>query len=176
MSSITIRSARQLRATTLLMEASTSAQERVAGRDSRENQATRRPALKTAWGSASQKCDLPAPLGPQKTRFTARPIHSRVMSACGVGRGPSESSGRQLSKVFPEGEPAGPCGCEWRRVPGRRPPRRRGRAEPRRGPSAARVRWRRLRGCLAHVGQAHQLQEGGQLVGQGRRWRRLQRL
>src|SRR5215472_11884814 len=62
MSSMAIKSARQMRATTLGTEASTLARAIVAVSDSKENQATRRPASIAAWPSASQKWLLPVPL------------------------------------------------------------------------------------------------------------------
>ena len=52
-----------MRATTLPTEAPTLAPFTVAVSDSRENHATRLPASMTACPSASQKCDLPEPLG-----------------------------------------------------------------------------------------------------------------
>ena len=55
MSSITMRSLRQMRATTRLIDASTLARPMVRVSDSRVNQATRRPASMTAWARASTK-------------------------------------------------------------------------------------------------------------------------
>ena len=76
-------------------------------RVSRVNQATRRSFSIAAWARASTKCDLPVPDGPAMTRFSARPIHSRVASAFWVAAGMEESSGRQEAKVLPAGKPGG---------------------------------------------------------------------
>ena len=70
------------------------------------NQATRRSFSIAAWARASTRCDLPVPDGPATTRFSARPIHSRVASASWVAAGTEDSSGRQEENVLPEGNPA----------------------------------------------------------------------
>ena len=49
---------------------------------------------------------MPVPDGPARTRFSARPSHSSVASACWVGSGMADSVSRQLSSVLPDGKPA----------------------------------------------------------------------
>src|SRR5437660_12377052 len=88
MSSITISSERQMRATTLVTEASTLALVMVAVSDSSENQETRIPASMTAWPTASAKWLLPVPLGPHSARFSARPTrqgHQGLLGGPGNG-------------------------------------------------------------------------------------------
>ena len=51
------------------------------------NQATVRPVSMASWPSASQEWLLPVPDGPHTQRFSCRSTHSRVRSACWVGRG-----------------------------------------------------------------------------------------
>ena len=70
------------------------------------NQATRRSFSIAAWARASARWDLPVPDGPAMTRFSARPIHSRVASAFWVASGTEDSSGRQDENVFPDGNAA----------------------------------------------------------------------
>ena len=103
---MTTSSARQMRATTLVTDASTLARPRASVSDSRLNHATRMPASITAWAMASVKWLLPVPLGPQMARFSARPTHSKVRRACWVGRGMDERAGSKESKVLPLGSPA----------------------------------------------------------------------
>src|SRR6266508_2289159 len=64
MSSTTIRSQRQMRATVRATVASALARPMVAVRLSRVNQTTRRSASMAAWASASTKWLLPVPEGP----------------------------------------------------------------------------------------------------------------
>ena len=73
---------------------------------SRVNQATCLPASTAAWPRASSRNVLPVPDGPQTTRFSCRPIHSRVRSAAWVGAGTEDSCSSQASKVFPVGNAA----------------------------------------------------------------------
>jgi hypothetical protein len=56
------------------------------------------------WARASTKCDLPVPDAPATARFSARPIHSSVDSACWVGAEIDDSSGRQVANVLPAGK------------------------------------------------------------------------
>jgi hypothetical protein len=70
------------------------------------NQATVIPASTAACPSASQKCDLPVPDGPQTQRFSLRCTHSSVLSASWVGRGMVEACSSQSPKVFPAGNAA----------------------------------------------------------------------
>src|SRR5207244_5100484 len=57
-------------------------------------------------GGSERLAEVGLAVGPQMAKFSARPTHSRVISACWVGVGMEESSRRQLSKVLPEGKPA----------------------------------------------------------------------
>ena len=73
---------------------------------SRVNQATFLPDSTTAWPRASSRKVLPVPDGPQTTRFSCRPIHSRVRSADWVGAGTEDRCSSQASNVFPVGKAA----------------------------------------------------------------------
>jgi hypothetical protein len=70
------------------------------------NHATVRPSSTAAWPSASQKCDLPVPDGPQIHKVSLFLIHSRVFSASCVGRGIDEAASSQSPNVLPAGKPA----------------------------------------------------------------------
>lgn len=61
----------------------------------------------TCCSRASRKTVLPVPAGPQTTRFSRRPTHSRVCSACWVGNGIDDAVGSQASKVLPGREAGG---------------------------------------------------------------------
>src|SRR5665213_696675 len=52
---------------------------------------------------ASKKWLLPVPLGPQTTRFSARPTHSRFFNPETVGRAIREISSSKTAKVLPVG-------------------------------------------------------------------------
>ena len=103
---MTMRSERQIRATTRDTEPSTRARPMVAVSVSRLNQATRWPDSMALAASASHQWVLPVPDGPASTRFSARPSHSSVARACWVGSGMADSVSRQDSRVLPEGKPA----------------------------------------------------------------------
>src|SRR6266536_6166326 len=104
MSSTTIRSQRQMRATVRATVPSTFALLIVVVSDSSVNQATRRSCSIAAYARASTKWLLPVPLGPATARFSTRPIHSHVTRACWVAWGMEDSSGRQLANVLPVGK------------------------------------------------------------------------
>jgi hypothetical protein len=54
------------------------------------------------------------PEGPQMQRFSARAIHSSVLSACCVAAEISEAAGAYASNVLPSGNPLAPAGrCQW---------------------------------------------------------------
>lgn len=74
MSSTTIRSARVILVMVRATEPSAPARPTAAVRDSRVNQATRRPESIAACASASTRWVLPVPEGPVTARFSARPI------------------------------------------------------------------------------------------------------
>ena len=74
--------------------------------DSGVNQATWRPVSTAAWPRASSRKVFPVPDGPQTTRFSWRPIHSRVRSAAWVGAGMKDRASSQAAKVFPVGNAA----------------------------------------------------------------------
>ena len=78
----------------------------VAVRLSRLNQLTRRSRSIAAWAIASAKWLLPVPDGPTRTRFSARPIQSRLRSAHWASGGIAEAAGSQASKVLPDGSRA----------------------------------------------------------------------
>jgi hypothetical protein len=69
-------------------------------------QATWRPAWTAAWPRASSRKVLPVPDRPQTTRFSCRPIHSRVRSAAWVGAGTEDSRSSQAAKILPVGKAA----------------------------------------------------------------------
>jgi hypothetical protein len=69
------------------------------------NQATCIPASTACWPRASRKKVLPVPAGPQTTRFSRRPVHSRVRSAAWLGGGIEDRAWSQASKVFAEPVP-----------------------------------------------------------------------
>src|SRR5699024_7922230 len=75
-------------------------------RSSSFSQDTRPPPSMTFCPSASRKNDLPVPAGPQMARFSFRPTHSSVDSACCVGTGIDDTSSSQDSTVLPVGNPA----------------------------------------------------------------------
>lgn len=81
MSSTMMRSARQMRATTLAVDASTLERLIVWVSLSSVNHDTLSSSSTALCPSASQKCDFPVPDGPEIERFSARPTHSRVISA-----------------------------------------------------------------------------------------------
>ncbi|VMP72488.1 Uncharacterised protein [Streptococcus pneumoniae] len=103
---MTIRSARRIRATALVMVSSGRWARIIAPRSSRVNQATRLPSSTACWPRASRKKVLPVPEGPQTTRFSLRESHSRVRRDCWVGAGIEEAPGSQVVKVLPVGNPA----------------------------------------------------------------------
>jgi hypothetical protein len=82
------------------------------------NQATVISASTAACPSASQKCDLPVPDGPQMQRFSLRCTHSSVFSASWVGRGMVDACSSQSPKVLPAGNVARfAAGAQVGRVP-----------------------------------------------------------
>ena len=145
-SSTITKSARRIRVIALVTESSARWRRTRTPRASRVNQATWRPASTAAWPSASSRNVLPVPAGPQTTRFSARPIHSRVRSAAWVGAGIEEVASFQAWKVFPVGNAARarPVANEERSRPAT--PANTAPVGPRRGPSAAPSRWPGLRG------------------------------
>src|SRR5437764_11884257 len=104
MSSTTMRSLRQIRATVRAVDPSALARPMVVVNVSRVNHATRRSCSMALWAKASTKWDLPVPDGPATARFSWRLIHSSVDSACWVGCGMDDSSGRQVANVLPAGK------------------------------------------------------------------------
>ena len=139
---------------------------------SRVNQATFLPGSTTAWPRASSMNVLPVPDGPQTTRFSWRPIHSRVRSAAWVGAGTEDRRSSQASNVFPVGNaalarrvareervPAGDfLGEQGAQDLGGVPPLGLGRGDD-------------LGGGAAHVGQPHAAQQLLQAVVERRRGR-----
>src|SRR5712691_3519509 len=107
MSSTTARSARRIRVIALVTESSARCARTSTPRASRVNQARRIPASTACWPRASRKNVLPVPDGPQTTRFSCRPIHSRVRSAAWAGAGIEDRAWSQASKVLPAGNAAG---------------------------------------------------------------------
>ena len=114
MSSMTMRSLRQIRVTVRATDPSALAFPIVAVSVSRVCQATRRSLSIAAWARASTRCDFPVPDGPAMTRFSALPIHSRVIRAFWVASEMEDSSGRQEENVFPEGKAAVLLSPGWR--------------------------------------------------------------
>ena len=87
-------------------------------RASRVNQATCSPASTACCPRASSRNVLPVPAGPQTTRFSARPIHSRVRSAAWVGAGIEDSRRVPGGEGLAGGEPRpGPAGGQRGPVP-----------------------------------------------------------
>ena len=86
-------------------------------RASRVNQATCFPASTAAWPRASTRNVLPVPASKQTTRFSARPIHSRVRSAAWVGVGSRTVRRPRRRRSSRWGTPPGPAGGQRAPVP-----------------------------------------------------------
>ncbi len=115
---------------------------------------------------------LPVPDGPQTTRFSCRPIHSRVRSAAWVGAGTEDRRSSQASNVFPLGNAA-----RVRRVASEELVaagdflREQGPQDLGRVPPLGLGRGDDLGGDAPHVGQPHAAQQLLQPVVEGRRGR-----
>lgn len=101
---MTIRSARQIRATVRAVEPSIFVLAMTACKVSKVNQATFRSFSIAAWAEPSVRCDFPVPDGPAITIFSALPIHSRVINEFCVASVMDECSGRQDARVLPVGK------------------------------------------------------------------------
>jgi len=96
-------SARQMRFTTLAVDASTLEREIVWVRVSSVNHDTLSPESIALCPSASTKWDLPVPDGPEIDKHSALDTHSSVMRPRCVWVGIDESCSRHDSSVLPEG-------------------------------------------------------------------------
>ncbi len=103
MSSMMTRSALRIGVNALVIVSSMRCRRISVARSSMENHATMWPVSMACWPRASQKWLFPVPDGPQTTRFSARPTHSRLRRASWVGCGIGLRAGSQTSKVFPAG-------------------------------------------------------------------------
>jgi hypothetical protein len=102
MSSITIRSPRMSRPIALLTLSSARWRRSNVARLSSVCQATVLPASIARCPSASAMWLLPVPDGPQM-QFSARAIHSSVLSACCVAAGIGDAASFHVSNVLPAG-------------------------------------------------------------------------